>query len=312
MLKPSFFTNKEIDGSYGKFEITPLPDGFGHSLGNAFRRVLLSSIEGAAITHVTINKEVHTFSTIDGVKESVLDIILNLKGLRFKTTGEGPFTMKLSKKGKGKVTGADFEGGDIEVVNSDEYIAEITTASAKLDIEITVQRGYGFSPSEEKEGTSFGTLAVDSVFSPVKKVMYKVERDRVGRKSNFDKLILEIWTDGSIDPEEGLKQSAETLRDYFGYVLSGDDKPKTKEETAEETAAEAADVDPKVYEIIIDELDLPTRVINALLREKIETVGDLVERGEDTLNNLKGVGRKSISLIEVELQKLGVDFELNS
>jgi len=306
MLKPNFVTKKEIEGNYGKFEITPLPSGFGHSLGNAFRRVLLSSIEGAAITYVKINDTVHAFSTIDGVKESVLDMVLNLKGLRFKVAGKGPFKMKLEVKGKGKVTGANFEGGDVEVVNKDAYIAEITTASTKLDIEIVVELGYGYSASEEKEDKAFGTLAMDSVFSPVTKAMYRVENERVGRKSNFDKLILEMWTDGSIDPEKALQHSAETLAEYFGFILSGKDKADSSVSSTPVADDNGETVDPKVYDIIIDELDLPTRVINALLREKIETVGDLAERGQEALNNLKGVGRKSISLIEVELEKLGV------
>jgi DNA-directed RNA polymerase subunit alpha len=310
MLKPNFVTKKEIDGNYAKFEITPLPGGFGHSLGNALRRVLLSSIEGSAITYVKINDSVHAFSTIDGVKESVLDIILNLKGLRFRTTGKGPFKMKLEVKGKNIVTGAQFEGGDVEVVNKDAYIAEITAASTKLDVEVTVEQGYGYSTAEEKEEKAFGTLALDSVFSPVTKVMYKVENERVGRKSNFDKLVLEIWTDGSIDPEKALHQSAETLSTYFAYILSGNDMAEAGQASMPVSTETGTTVDPKVYDIIIDELDLPTRVINALLREKIETVGDLVERGQEALNNLKGVGRKSVSLIEVELEKLGVKLEL--
>src|SRR3989338_8947480 len=262
MLKPNFVTKKDVQGNYGKFEITPLPGGFGHSLGNALRRVLLSSIEGAAITYVKINDVVHAFSTIDGVKESVLDIILNLKGLRFKTAGKGPFKMKLSVKGKGKITGAQFEGGDVEVVNKDAYIAEITAASTKLEIEITVDQGYGYSPSEEKEDKAFGILALDSVFSPVTKAMYRVENERVGRKSNFDKLILELWTDGSISPESALQQSAATLSEYFGFIFSGNDKPASSDSDSEVRSEVGGAVDPKVYEIIIDELDLPTRVIN--------------------------------------------------
>jgi DNA-directed RNA polymerase subunit alpha len=244
------------------------------------------------------------------VKESVLDIILNLKGLRFRTTGKGPFKMKLEVKGKNIVTGAQFEGGDVEVVNKDAYIAEITAASTKLDVEVTVEQGYGYSTAEEKEEKAFGTLALDSVFSPVTKVMYKVENERVGRKSNFDKLVLEIWTDGSIDPEKALHQSAETLSTYFAYILSGNDMAEAGQASMPVSTETGTTVDPKVYDIIIDELDLPTRVINALLREKIETVGDLVERGQEALNNLKGVGRKSVSLIEVELEKLGVKLEL--
>jgi DNA-directed RNA polymerase subunit alpha len=310
MLMPDFVTKKmDMSETYGKFVFTPLPAGFGNSIGNALRRVMLSSIEGTAITYVKINDVVHPFSTIEGVKESGLDIILNLKELRFQATGNGPFTMTLAKKGKGMVTGADFNGGDVTVVNSDQHIAELTTPKAHLDIELTLERGIGYSPSEEKEKSGFGVLPMDSVFSPVEKVVYKVEDERVGRKTNFDKLTLEVWTNGSLTSETALQQSAQLLSQYFGYMMSGNDAEARRAENAESARAELAQVDPQVYDIIIDELDLPTRVINALLREKIETVGDLAERGQEALASLKGVGRKSISLIEKEIEKLGVILE---
>lgn len=310
MIKPSFSTKKVDDAeNYAKFVLTPLPAGYGHSLGNALRRVLLSSIEGAAVTHVKINNAVHPFASIDGAKESALEIILNIKSCRFKVVGNGPYTMSLSQKGKGKVTGANFKGGDVEIVNKEQPIAELTAADAKLEIEITIEKGLGFSPAEEKEEATFGTMAVDSVFSPVTKAVYKVEDERVGRTSNFDKLTLEIWTDGAVSPEDALSQSAETLTAFFGYVSNDtDDRSGLHKLSASITSAQVAD--EKVYEIIIDELDLPTRVINALLREKIETVGDLIERGPEALANLKGVGRKSISLIEKEVEKFGVKIEL--
>lgn len=310
MISPDFVTKPtETTDTYGKFIFTPLPAGFGNSIGNALRRVLLSSIEGAAITYVNINNMVHPFSTLDGVKESGLDVLLNLKELRFKVTGEGPYKMTLSKKGKGKVTAADLEGGDVEVVNKDQYLAELTSASAKIDIEITIEKGIGFSPAEEKEQKSFGTLALDSIFSPVTKAVFQVEDERVGRKTNFDKLTLEVWTDGSITPEDAVKYAAHILGRYFMYIMSGKDVEENDGESADGGDASEKGVDPQVYEIIIDELDLPTRVINALLREKIETVGDLVERGQEALVNLKGVGRKSITLIEKEVAKLGVTLE---
>lgn len=311
MLLPDFVT-KKIDETktYTKFVFTPLPAGFGNSLGNALRRVMLSSIEGVAITYVKINDVVHPFSTLEGVKESGLDIILNLKELRFQAAGDGPYTLTVSRKGKGMLTGADFKAGDVVVVNGDQHIAELTTPKSQLNIELIVERGIGYSPSEEKESKSFGILPMDSLFSPVVKVTFKVEDERVGRKTNFDKLTLEVWTDGSISPEQALHQSSQLLSSYFGYMMSGNDAELRRAESAEAAArAEAAQVDPQVFDIIIDELDLPTRVINALLREKIETVGDLVERGQEALASLKGVGRKSVTLIEKEIEKLGVVLE---
>src|SRR3989338_4444279 len=309
MVKPQFATKKvELTKTYGKFLLTPLPSGFGQSLGNALRRVLLSSINGAAVTYVKINDVVHPFTTMEGVKESGLDIIINLKALRFKVVGDGPFTMNLTLKGKGIVLASEFKG-DVEIVNKDQHIAELTSPKAKLEIALTIERGLGFSPSEEKEQKTFGVLAVDSVFSPVTKVNYRVEDERVGRKTNYDKLALEVWTDGTVSPEKALRQSAEILGEYFSYVLSGKDEEHAKEEHSEQTTTEGKEVDDKVYEIIIDELDLPTRAINALLREQIETVGDLVGRGKNSLVVLKGVGRKSITLIETELSKLGIKLE---
>jgi len=310
VLKPNFVTKKTDSGkTYSEFVLTPLPAGFGHSLGNALRRALLSSIEGAAVTFVKINDVVHPFTTLEGVKESGLDIILNLKALRFKVSGQGPFTMSLSKKGKGEIKASELEGGNVEVVNKDQHIAELTSPKAKLDIEITIEKGLGYSPSEEKEKQPFGVLAVDSVFSPVTKVVYRIEDERVGRKTNFDKLTLEVWTDGTVQPDEAVHQAAQLLGEYFSYILTGKDEENAQEVGGNQADGESKEIDDKVYEIIIDELDLPTRVINALLREKIETVGDLVSRGRSSLVNLKGVGRKSITLIESELEKLGIQLE---
>lgn len=309
MTKPNFSTEK-IDSteSYGKFVLSPLPAGFGHTIGIALRRALLSSIKGAAVTNVKINGVTHAFSTISGVKETALEIILNLKLLRFKVVGEGPFTLSLSEKGIGVITGADFKGGNVDVINKDQYITEVTSPKAKLDIELVVEEGMGFSSADEKEKRDFGTIAVDSAFSPVRKVNYTIEGARVGRKSDFDKLVLEIWTDGTINPADALKETAQIVSQFFGHIFSGRDIKDTEGEEAAAEAHYSKEVDKKVYQTIIDELDLPTRVINALLREKIETVEDLLKRGKEDLVGLKGVGRKSVDLIEKELEKLGIPF----
>lgn len=306
MIDPKFTTTKVVsDDMYGKFELSPLPYGFGHSLGNALRRVLLSSIEGAAVTYASVNNAPHAFETVKGVKESVLEILMNLKTLRFTMSGKGPVTLELHAKGVGKVYAKELRGA-AQVVNGDTLIAELTDATSKLDITIVVESGLGYSPSEEKEQKELGMLAMDSIFTPVSKVNFKIEGARVGRLSNFDKLMLEIWTDGSVSPEIALQKSSKILSDFYGHILS------TKEAdvaTGDDQVVGSIKIDEKVYETIIDELDLPTRVINALLREGIETVGDLVQQGKETLVDLKGVGRKSLDLIEVELKKLGVGFE---
>lgn len=309
MTEPNFITEKlEVTTSYGKFIISPLPAGFGHTLGNALRRTLLSSIKGAAITYVKINDAVHPFTTIRDIKESVLDIILNLKLLRFKTVGEGPYEISFSAKGIKRVVGGDFKSAEVEVVNKGHYIAELTSSKAKLDISLIVAQGKGYSPSEEKEKKEFGVLAIDSIFSPVMKVNYAVTGTRVGRKTNFDKLTLEIFTDGTVAPEEALKESGRIMTDYFNYLLSGKDAAATEEEKTKADLAISQKIDKKVYQTIIDELDLPTRVINALLREKIETVEDLIKRGKNGLVGLKGLGEKSLDLIQKELEKLNISF----
>ncbi len=306
MMDPKFTTTKVVsDDMYGKFELSPLPYGFGHSLGNALRRVLLSSMEGAAVTYANVNSAPHAFDTVKGMKESVLEVLMNLKTLRFTMSSKSPVTLELHAKGVGKVYAKDLRG-NATVINGDTLLAELTESSSKLDLTIVVETGLGYSPSEDKEQKELGNLAMDSVFSPVSKVNFKVEGARVGRMSNYDKLNLEIWTDGSLSAEEALQKSSKILSDYYGHILS------TKEEDMSEgtdQSTAAVKVDEKVYETIIDELDLPTRVINALLREGIETVGDLVQQGKETLVDLKGVGRKSLDLIEVELKKLGVSFE---
>lgn len=305
MLTPFFQTKIEKQSdNYGMFVFEPLHQSFGNSLGNALRRTLLSSLKGASIGYVRVSNADHIFSTISGVKESVLDIVLNLKQVRFSTNGEGPCTLTLSAKGAGKVFAKDMSG-EATVVNGDHYLAEITDAKAALEIEVIVETGYGFISSEEKEEQKTGFITVDSSFSPIERVNFKVEEARVGRKSNFERLILEIWTDGSLTPEEALRSSVETFNSYVGHAFSGKDTADSDAPAA--TQAEQTEAaNSKYYDTIIDELNLPSRVINALLRENIETVGDLVKRGKENLVGLKGVGRKSIDLVEDELKKMNI------
>ncbi len=308
MLTPQFTTQVAEDrADYGKFILEPLPVGLGNSLGNALRRTLLSSIKGIAVTYIKVDNASHLFTTIKGVKESVLEIALNVKKLRFQATGEGPFRLTLTAKKPGKLYGRDVEG-EAKVVSEDLYIAEITDDRGKLELEAIAEVGVGYSPAEDREKREFGFIPVDAFFSPVKRVNFKVEEARVGRKSNLDRLILEIWTDGSIKPVDALRDSSNTLASYVSYILSGKDVPQ-QEVTKSESQKEQEAIDKKLYEIIIDELNLPSRVINALLRENIETVADLVKVGREKLTNMKGVGKKSIELIEVELNKMGIELK---
>lgn len=304
MLSPIFFTQKTEEGNYGKFVVEPLPQGFGQSMGHALRRTLLSSLKGVAVTNIKFNDAPHLFSVITGVKESVLEIMLNLKQLKFDVKEGGPYKISFEGKGAKKILAKDIEG-EVKPVNEDLYIAEITDDKAKLFFEAIVEVGVGYSAVEDREEKKTGYIPVDAFFSPIKKVNVKVEEARVGRKGNSDRLIIEVETDGSIKPVEAVKEASKLLTEYFNYLLSGKDAPELKKQISSADEKKEA-IDKKLFEIIIDELNLPSRVINALLREKIETVADLVKTGKNKLTGMKGVGKKSIELIEEELKKMEI------
>ena len=307
MEEPGFYTKKlEQTQTYGKFVIEPLPLSFGDSIGNSLRRTLLSSLRGAVITQVKIIGIPHMFSTIKGVKESALELILNLQLLKFDAPRDGSFKVSLEAKGAKKVLGKDLKG-DIQVINKDQYIANLTDAKSKLEVNAIVQTGIGSLNRDEIEDKETDYISLDSFFSPVKKVNFKIEGARVGRKTNYDRLILEIWTDGTINPEEALKQASVIMANHFSHILSGKDKPETKDMEKEKKDNVASN--QKLKEIIIDELDLPSRVINALLRENIETIDDLVKVGKEKLIDVKGLGKKSYSLIVEELKKMGIEID---
>ena len=307
MFSPIFFTQKSQEGNYGKFIIEPLPQGFGQSMGHALRRTLLSSLKGVAVTNIKFDGAPHLFSVIPGVKESVLEIMLNLKQLKFDVKTGGPYKVSFEGKGAKKILAKDLEG-EIKPINGDFYIAEMTDNKAKLSFEAIVEVGVGYSTVEDREEKITNYIPVDAFFSPIKKVNVKVEEARIGRKDNSDRLIIELETDGSVKPEVAIKEASELLTVYFGYLLSGRDAPELKKQIS--VADERRDaIDKKLFDIIIDELNLPSRVINALLREKIETVADLVKTGKEKLTGMKGVGKKSIELIEEELKKMEIKLE---
>lgn len=306
MIEPMFTVKVESqDEKYGKFVYEPFNTSFAHSIGNALRRTLLSSLSGSAVSYVKIKQAPHLFTTVKGVKESILDIVLNLKQVRFKNETSDRVTARISIKGAQKVYAKDIQG-EAEVVNTDFYLAETTDPKAELDIELIIERGYGYQSSEDKmPETDF--IAIDSSFSPVTKVNFKVEEARVGRKSDYERLILEVFTDGSILPHDAVKEAAKILSSHFTSMV--DVKEKTEETKVDVEIKKNAEQNSPAYETIIDELNLPSRVINALLRENIETVSDLVERGKEDLTNLKGVGKKSIDLIVDEVAKMGVELK---
>lgn len=288
---------------YAEFIIEPLESGYGHTLGSSLRRVLLTSLPGAAITSVKIDGVKHKFSELTGLKENIVDLLLNLKGLYVQIpASQESATLKISVKGAKEITGADVSSPDgAEVVNTDHYIASLSGEKAKLEMEMTVERGLGYSLTEERAAGSPGLIITDAVFSPVKRVNYTVESTRVGQRTNLDKLIMHIWTNGSVTPREALDQSAELLSKYFTQIY----QPTVEAEVEENQAAMPA-VSDEVLRLTVDELDLPTRIYNSLRNGGIETISQLLSTPRKDLINMRNMGVKSITIIEEKLKDKGV------
>ncbi|MEN3013319.1 MAG: DNA-directed RNA polymerase subunit alpha [Endomicrobiia bacterium] len=303
--------NKYGYENYGKFAIYPFERGFGHTIGNSLRRILLSSLEGAAITNCRINNVLHEFTSIPGVKEDIIYILMNLKKIRFKVYSEGPEIIRLHVKGskeKTIVTAGDFETNhNVEIINKDEYIAEIDSR-AELKIEAEVEKGRGYVLSEvnkaKKANKPVGTLFIDSIFSPIIKVNYEVEDVRVGEKTNYDKLIIEIWSDGSIFPKDALIFAAKILKDNLDIFF----KASTK--SIIDKIAQESDFDISKQERLkdllsqsIDILELSNRPRNCLKNAKIETIQQLVSMTEEELKALQNLGEKSLEEIKQKLKE---------
>jgi len=296
-------TESVTENNYAEFIIEPLEPGYGFTLGHAIRRVLLTSIPGAAITAVKITGVKHRFSEIPGVKENVVDLLLNLKGLFIRLPeGQEQGTLKVSVKEPKEITGADVIGVDgAEVVNTDHYIASLSGDKAKFEMELTVEKGYGYALSEEKNIETLGVIATDATFSPIKRVNYSVEATRVGRRTNLDKLILQVWTNGSVTPREALDQTARILANMFMQIY----EPKTTH-TADSVIAVTSSISQDILKLTVDELDLPTRIYNSLKNGGIETVEQLLNTPRKDVVNMRNMGAKSISIIEEKLQEKGV------
>lgn len=289
----------EQTGHKGIFTIEPLEIGFGHTLGNCLRRVLLSSLEGAAITSVKIDGVHHQFSTINGISEDVIEIILNLKKVRVKLFSNQPAKFKLKASGKGEVKARDIDTmGNGEIINPDLHLASLNTPAAKLSMELTVEKGVGFVMANEKEEGEIGLIPTDAIFSPVLSVNYQVDPTRVGRKANFEKLTLEIITDGTIKAEEALNKSAEILSGYLKQIF----EPVYDEEVV---VLPTGGTD-SVLKLSVEELDLPVRITNALKAVEIEIVSDLISVPRQQLLKAKNLGVQSINLISEKLEERGL------
>ncbi len=292
--------------NYGKFVISPLEHGYGVTLGNALRRVLLSSLEGAAVTSIRIVDILHEFTDIPGVREDILQVMLQVKQLRLILEDVDATRMHLEVRGEGVVTAADIiTSPEVQIINPDLYLFTADNSKTRLDIELIVERGRGYNPSNERGRMPIGELPVDAIFSPVKRVNWEVLAARVGQSTNYDKLVLEIWTDGAISPEKALSASAKMLIEHLRYVAGISEEtltiPMEKEVSGSHLTSEVA-------ETPVESLDLSVRVFNSLKRTGITTVGDvleLLEKGDQAVMSIRNFGEKSLDELRAKMQEKG-------
>ncbi len=291
----------ESSENYGRFVVEPLDPGFGVTLGNSLRRVLLGSLLGAAVTAVKIEGVQHEFTTIPHVKEDVIEFLLNVKELRLKAFSEQSGRLFLEVKGEGIVCAGDIKpSADFEVVNPELHLATLDSPDAFLDVVLYVERGKGYVPAGRGDGSPLGVIPVDAIYAPVRRVNYSVEKTRVGQASNYDRLILEVWTDGTTSPSEALSQSAEILVNHFSLFYDLGKAPVEGEEPP--TPA----VPPEQYEMSLEQLGLSARTFNSLRRSGITKVGELLEKSDADLLGLRSFGQKSLDEVKGRLEALDI------
>ncbi|MDM8557579.1 DNA-directed RNA polymerase subunit alpha [Candidatus Parabeggiatoa sp. HSG14] len=304
LLKPRIVDVQHINNTTAKITLEPLDRGFGYTLGNALRRVLLSSLPGAAVVEVMINSVLHEYTTIEGVQEDVTDILLNLKGLAIRMHGRTDISLELIKKGPGPVQAADITlEHDIEIVNPDHVIAHLTK-SGELNLTLKVAKGRGYQPAsqptqEEDNETPIGTLKLDASFSPISRVAYRVESARVEQRTNLDKLIIELETNGTIEPESAIRTAASILRDQLSVIVNLEGNVET------EVRSEKKEIDPVLLRPV-DELELTVRSANCLKAENIYYIGDLIQKSETELLKTPNLGKKSLTEIKEVLALRGL------
>jgi len=297
------------DDRYGKFVVEPLERGFGTTLGNALRRVLLSSLPGVAVTSIRIEGVLHEFSTIPGVTEDVTEIILNLKGLSANLYTDEPKTVTINAKGPCTVTAGDIApDSEVEILNPDMHIATLNE-DGQLYMELVLEKGRGYVSAErnKKENQPLGVIPVDSIFTPITKVNYQVENTRVGNQTDFDKLTMEVWTNGSISPDEAQSLAAKIINEHMKLFIDLSGEVKNVEIMVEKEE----DQKEKVLEMTIEELDLTVRSFNCLKRAGINTVEELVQRSEEDMMKVRNLGRKSLSEVQQKLAALGLGLRNN-
>ena len=302
-LQPKIIEKK---GNKALFQIEALYPGYGVTIGNSLRRVLFSSLSGAAVTKVKIKGVQHEFSTIPGVLEDVITIMLNLKQLRFKVFSDEPQKAVLKVKGETEAKASDFKmPSQVELISKTAHIATLTAKSAELEMEIEIEKGIGYFPREsrKKEKLGIGEISLDAIFTPIRKVSYRVENMRVGERTDFDRLFLEIETDGTITPEETLSQASEILLKHFSLIEEG---AKALKKPEKERAPELKEDSLKIK---VENLKLSARALNALSKNNIKTVGDVMKKSEEKLTKLDGMGEKSLKEIKRKLKKLGLELK---
>jgi len=306
LIKPKVEVDSDsLSPTYGKFVVEPLERGFGITIGNSLRRILLSSLQGAAITAVRIKDVLHEFSTIPGVREDVTDIVLNLKEVRVKLHDGTQETARIEARGERVVTAGDLiVGPNVEILNPSQHIATLSK-DGKLEAELTIKTGRGYVPAErnKEEGAPIGTIPIDAIFSPIRKVNYTVTNARVGQRADYDRLALEVWTDGTVRPEDAVAYAARILQDQLSVFISFEEQP-------EEVPAEA-EKGPSLNENLfrpVAELELSVRAANCLQNADIKYIGELVQRTEGEMLKTKNFGRKSLNEIKELLREMGLDF----
>lgn len=303
MADPTFHIKTEDEKTgFGKFIIEPLEQGYGQTLGNSLRRVLLTSLPGSAISSVKIAGVKHQFSTLAGMKEDVVEFLMNLKKVRFTIEGSENTTMTISKKGPGEVTASDINvPAGVTIVNPDIVLCNLADKKASLEVELIADKGFGYVSGDEKHLDEVGVIPIDSLYSPVTRVNYRVEATRVGRMTNLDRLVMEIWTDGTVAPADALTLAAKVLVSYFMQIV----EPKAVGIPTEGVAVTPA-VSDEVLKMRIEELDIPTRIVNALANGGIETIGQLLGTPQSALMKIKNLGTKSLAVVEEKLREKGV------
>jgi DNA-directed RNA polymerase subunit alpha len=309
ILLPSIPTVVEEAGNKGIYEIENLYPGYGHTLGNSLRRIIHSSIPGCAITSLKIEGVQHEFSTIEGVVEDVITLILHLKRVNFKMLNDGPATVTLNVKGEKKVTAKDLEcGGEVEVVNKDEYICELSSKSASLSMEMTIEKGIGYRAKaavQNREKTPIGTIVLDADFTPIRRVKYEVEDMRVGDRTDYNKLVLFIETDGSVSPREAFSTSVETMIKQLEVLVTI--APKKQIGKVEEfTPAPVSEDEDEVKKTKIEDLNLSSRTTNALMMAGIKSVAGIIRKSQADLHEVEGLGEKAVEEIVESIAKLGL------